>query len=174
LTDFAFCTPQLANSSDDTSELDGSGFYYAADDGEGGEATLYYDAEEGTLRDEDGDVVTFEEVTEEEDEEEVGDNDDDEDENEEEEEEGAEGGRTPRVEDAASAAATATGTAPQGITSTFPSLRGTDGIEAVGRPALSGDGGMVGRVRRASAATQQRVSRLRLLCADVLIRAVLK
>lgn len=69
------------------------------DEGEG--TTLYYDAEEGTLRDADGDEVRFE----------VGDSEEpeDQDENEEEDEEG-EGGRTPQQDQPQATAQTITST----------------------------------------------------------------
>ena len=99
-------------------------------EGEAGETTLYYDAEEGVLRDEDGDEVVFE----------TGPDDEDEDPDTspdvETEEDEAEGSRTPQPPAAAEPPQRAT----QSITSTSPTTR---------RPS---------RLRRLSSATQTRVS----------------
>lgn len=100
---------------------------------EAGETTLYYDAEEGTLRDEDGDEVTFDMGTE---------SSIDASEAQEEGEE-EEGSRTPQPAASASAEQRAT----QTITSTSPTAG--DSAAAARRP---------GRLRRLSSATQSRVS----------------
>ena len=102
------------------------------------ETTLYFDAEEGVLRDEDGDTVTFEtsdEMSEDQDEEaEV-----------EEEEEGT---QTPQV--AAAASSTEPERATQTIRSTLPEAHvETPSGSQVPRP---------GRLRRLSSATGSRVS----------------
>lgn len=98
------------------------------------ETTLYFDAEEGVLRDEDGDTVTFEtsdEMSEDQDEEaEV-----------EEEEEGT---QTPQV------AAAASSTEPERATQTIRSM--------LPEPASGSQTPRPGRLRRLSSATGSRVS----------------
>ena len=110
-----------------------------------GDTTLYFDAETGTLRDEDGDEVTFDvgsSVDASEDQEE----DDEEENDEEEDDEGAEGSQTPHAT-ASTAAIQPPQQARQTITSTSFS---TPSSPEATRPA--------GRLRRLSSATQSRVS----------------
>ena len=113
-----------------------------------GETTLYYDAEDGTIRDEDGDEVTFDvgssvDASEDHEDDEGGEDD----EEEEEEREGAEGSQTPHAT-ASTAATQARQQASQPITSMFESPALINN-EAVSPP---------GRLRRLSSATQSRVS----------------
>ncbi|KAK4609377.1 LEC14B protein [Fulvia fulva] len=103
--DFELASDEVTPSVDDAEE---------EDEGEG--TTLYYDAEEGTLRDADGDEVRFE----------VGDSEEpeDQDENEEEDEEG-EGGRTPQQDQPQATAQTITITQQQLMQFlSHPGLRG--------------------------------------------------
>jgi len=111
---------------------------------EAGETTLYYDAEDGTLRDEDGDEVTFETGTESSAEPEslV-----DEDGEEEGEQEGEEGSQTPHAAQSGEAAEQQRPT--QTITGTSP---GVGPSPIARRPSTLG---------RLSSATQQRVSSTR-------------
>lgn len=121
---------------------------------EAGETTLYFDAEEGVLRDEDGDTVTFEMGSEDS----VDESQDDGEEAEMEDEE-EEGTRTPQP-GASSAAAAETG-GQQGE-------RATQTIRSTSSPTTTQPGNETGgaasqprrpsRLRRLSSATQTRVS----------------
>jgi len=106
-------------------------------DEEAGETTLYFDAEDGTLRDEDGDEVTLE----------MGTESSAEPESQEDEEEGEEGTQTPQAAQSSEAAQQQRPT--QTITSASPTTAASS--PAARRPS---------RIRRLSSATQQRVSLL--------------